>query len=180
MKTINVKSLAEIVEPFILDVRTNGEYRSCHIDGTVLMPVHALDAAKVKELANGKPCFILCQSGARAERAAEQLSAAGLPGICVVEGGILEWQKQGLPVERGGFVLPLDRQVQLTAGTMAFFGAVLGFTVSPSWFYLSGFVGAGLMFAGLTGYCPMGDLMAWMPWNGGKGCKSCSADKASC
>jgi len=46
-----------------------------------------------------------------------------------------------------------------------FAGAVLGFLVHPYFFGLSGFVGAGLMFAGITDTCAMGMLIARMPWN---------------
>jgi hypothetical protein len=44
-------------------------------------------------------------------------------------------------------------------------GVVLGTTVNP-WFYaLSGFVGCGLVFAGITGTCGMASLLRRMPWN---------------
>ncbi|MFN3400784.1 MAG: YgaP-like transmembrane domain [Ferrovibrio sp.] len=48
---------------------------------------------------------------------------------------------------------------------MAFLGAVLAWFVSPWFILLSGFVGAGLMMAGLTGFCGMARLLAAMPWN---------------
>ncbi|MCU0707785.1 MAG: sulfurtransferase, partial [Pirellula sp.] len=35
----------------------------------------------------------------------------------------------------------------------------------PYWIGLSGFVGAGLIFAGVTDTCAMGMLIAKMPWN---------------
>jgi hypothetical protein len=48
---------------------------------------------------------------------------------------------------------------------MVLIGVVLGFVVSPWFFALSGFVGAGLTFAGLSGTCAMASLLAVMPWN---------------
>jgi hypothetical protein len=42
---------------------------------------------------------------------------------------------------------------------------VLGGLVSPWWCLLSGFVGAGLIFAGVTDTCGMAMLLARMPWN---------------
>jgi hypothetical protein len=42
---------------------------------------------------------------------------------------------------------------------------VLGFIVSPYFIGLSAFVGAGLVFAGVTDTCGMGMIIAKMPWN---------------
>jgi hypothetical protein len=44
-------------------------------------------------------------------------------------------------------------------------GVVPGAFVSHWFFALSGFVGAGLIFAGVTGICGMAMLLAKMPWN---------------
>ena len=44
-------------------------------------------------------------------------------------------------------------------------GAVLAMTVHPYFAGLSAFVGAGLMFAGITDTCGMAMLLARMPWN---------------
>ena len=44
-------------------------------------------------------------------------------------------------------------------------GALLGTMVSPAWFGLSAFVGAGLLFAGLSGFCGMARLLMLAPWN---------------
>lgn len=61
--------------------------------------------------------------------------------------------------------LPLMRQVQIAAGALILLGVVLGYAVNSGFFLLSGFVGAGLTFAGLTGFCGMARLLAVMPWN---------------
>ena len=61
--------------------------------------------------------------------------------------------------------ISIQRQVQITAGMMVLIGVVLGFVVSPWFFLLSGFVGAGLTFAGVSGTCAMASLLALMPWN---------------
>jgi hypothetical protein len=37
--------------------------------------------------------------------------------------------------------------------------------VAPAWILLSWFVGAGLVFAGVSGFCGMARLLAPMPWN---------------
>jgi hypothetical protein len=76
------------------------------------------------------------------------------------------WKRAGLPVaEDRRQPLELMRQVQIAAGSLALLGAVLGAAVNP-WFHaLSGVVGAGLVFAGVTGTCGMATLLRQMPWN---------------
>jgi len=61
--------------------------------------------------------------------------------------------------------MSLERQVRIAAGTMVFAGAILGYFVHPYWIGLSAFVGAGLVFAGITDTCAMGMMIARMPWN---------------
>jgi hypothetical protein len=55
--------------------------------------------------------------------------------------------------------------VRIAAGTLGLTGVVLGFVLHQGFFFLSGFVSAGLIFAGLTDWCGMGLLLARMPWN---------------
>jgi len=157
----------------LLDVRPPAEYEAAHVDGSVLMPVDRLDCAAVATASQGAALrVVVCQSGIRAEKAARQLAAAGQDGWAVLEGGVGAWGKAGLPLNRGRFMLPLERQVFTVAGLMVLAGVLLGHTLDPVWYVLSGFVGFGLMVAGLTGFCPMAILLARMPWNqrGGSCC----------
>jgi len=57
------------------------------------------------------------------------------------------------------------RQVQIVAGSLALTGALLAWLVSPWFIALSGFVGAGLLFAGITDTCMMALLLAKLPYN---------------
>ena len=83
-----------------------------------------------------------------------------------LEGGIPAWQQAGLPVQKlKNAPLPLMRQVQITAGSLVLLGLILGTWVAPGWIALSWFVGAGLVFAGVSGFCGMARLLAVMPWN---------------
>jgi rhodanese-related sulfurtransferase len=81
-------------------------------------------------------------------------------------GGILAWQQAGLPVEKDAKA-PIDvmRQVQITAGSLVMLGVALGWFVSPWFFILSAFVGAGLAVAGITNTCGMAMMLSKMPWN---------------
>ena len=149
----------------LVDVRTPAEYRALHAEGAQLIPLDQLDVGKVTaSVPAGATVYLLCQSGNRAKMAAEKLTQAGCNCV-VVEGGTKAWASAGLPVVRGKAVMSLERQVRIAAGILILIGVVLGFTVHPNWFYLSGFVGAGLTFAGITDTCMMGMLIGKCPWN---------------
>jgi Rhodanese-related sulfurtransferase len=150
----------------LLDVRTPAEFEECHIEGSVLHPLSDLNPEEVKKLAAGrKSCLVICRSGQRARQAAEKLRAGGLPNLQVLEGGVLAWEAAGLPLQRGAKTLSLERQVRIAAGSLVFVGAVLGYFVHPAWIALSAFVGAGLVFAGITDTCGLALVLARMPWN---------------
>ena len=133
------------------------------------MPLDRLDAAKLEKVegcSKDQPVYILCQSGGRATAAAEKLTRAGFRECIVVKGGTSAWKAAGLPVNKGGGnVLPLERQIHITIGIFVLSGVLLSQFVNPVFIWLSGFMGAGLIFAGLTGKCGMGVLLAKMPWN---------------
>ncbi len=153
----------------LIDVRTPAEYRSVHAVGAQLHELSRLNPAYINEkiLAGSpdRPLLLLCKSGHRASIAAQQFQALGCPNVFVVEGGTDLWDEQGLPVERGTAVISLERQVRITAGTLVFLGTLLGVFVNRYFFIIPGFVGAGLVFAGVTNTCAMGLLLARMPWN---------------
>ena len=101
--------------------------------------------------------------------------AAGITNIVSVEGGTSAWAAAGLPVSRGKkAILPLERQVRTLAGFLALLGAILGYFVHPYFNGLSAFIGAGLMYAGITDTCGMGMMLAKMPWN------KCQTQAQSC
>ena len=172
MQTISPNELnqklgaGEVSRSQIIDVRTPVEVRECHIPGTTHLELDSLSA----EALRAKGCdegiiYLLCQSGGRAAKAQSSLTKSGLTDTIVVEGGISSWEKSNLVVEKGKAVMSLERQVRIAAGGLALLGALLGFTLHPNWHFLSGFVGAGLVFAGVTNTCTMGILIARMPWN---------------
>lgn len=147
----------------ILDVRTPVEFEAIHIAGSELMPLDQLDAERLKS--DGIERVIVCRSGNRATKAQQQLEAAGCSHFEVLEGGISAWEQAGLPVVRGKAAISLERQVRIAAGFLVLSGVALGTWLNP-WFYaLSAFVGAGLIFAGITDWCGMGLLIARAPWN---------------
>jgi rhodanese-related sulfurtransferase len=151
----------------MIDVRTPAEYHEMHVAGSALMPLDELDVETVRGACKrGEPLYVMCYSGKRAAQAVKKLSGAGLENCVLVEGGIQAWDEAGLPVVRGERkVIPLERQVRIAAGLLVLTGVTLGWLVHPGWFGLAGFVGAGLVFAGITDTCGMGMMIAKMPWN---------------
>lgn len=149
----------------VIDVRTPAEFSQVHVPQARNVPLGSDLAEKLGPL-KSKPIFLLCHSGGRAGKAAEQLGAAGFAQAVVIEGGTQAWIDAGLPVtRREGKIMSLERQVRIAAGTLVFIGVVMGHFVNHRFYLLSGFVGAGLVFAGITDYCGMGLLLAKLPWN---------------
>jgi rhodanese-related sulfurtransferase len=153
----------------LIDVRTPVEYAEVHAEGATLIPLDHLDQQTVRAVRGAtpaKPLFFICKSGSRARKAVEKLIAADCPNVLFIEGGTDAWIQAGLPVVRSTQrVIALERQVRIAAGLLVLIGAALGWLVHPVFFGLSAFVGAGLVFAGATGWCGMGILLAKMPWN---------------
>jgi|688.fasta_scaffold532243_2 rhodanese-related sulfurtransferase len=163
----------------LIDVRTPAEYGEVHIPGSQLMPLDRLDAAAVKSASSDDgQCVLICRSGKRAEQAYQKLHAAGCGNLVILDGGVTAWESAGLPVERGAKAMSLERQVRIAAGSLVLLGVILGTWVHPGFYGLSAFVGAGLIFAGVTDWCGMAMVLAKMPWNQRSGTKcvgnSCS------
>jgi rhodanese-related sulfurtransferase len=159
----------------LLDVRTPGEFESVHVPGARLIPLDELDAgAFLKQRGEAdQPVYVLCQSGGRARKAIEKLQQAGFGGGVLVEGGTQAWIEAGLPVTRDAAgVISLERQVRIAAGSLVLTGVLLAYFVHPGFIALSAFVGAGLVFAGVTDWCGMGLLLSKLPWNQKTGCAS--------
>jgi rhodanese-related sulfurtransferase len=167
----------------LIDVRTPAEFGEVHVDFAHNIPLDRLDAQAVTALSGGAgPVYFVCKSGTRSQRACEKLRAAGLAHVVSVEGGTAACEAAGVPVIRGRKVMALERQVRIAAGSLVAAGAALaafGPESPVNWHAigagLAGFVGCGLVFAGITDTCGMGMLIARMPWNQSSG--SCSVGK---
>lgn len=153
----------------LLDVRSPAEFAGRHASGARNMPLDTLTADAISgasPLAKDCSICILCEKGGRAAIAAGHFLAAGYSGIHVVEGGTQGWVAAGLPVvSLGKKSISIERQVRIGAGTLVLLGVILGFLLHHAFFALSGFVGAGLVAAGVTDWCGMGLLLARAPWN---------------
>jgi rhodanese-related sulfurtransferase len=151
----------------LVDVRTPAEFEEFHAEGAKLVSLDVLDRAAVEAARGGRPgpVYLLCASGVRATKAAGTLRAASLEDVLVVAGGTNAWVAAGLPVVRGRKTISIERQVRIGAGALVLTGFGLGWWVQRDFFILSGLVGAGLVFAGVSDICGMGILLAKAPWN---------------
>jgi len=151
----------------LIDVRTPAEFEEMHVSFARLVPLDSFDPAKAlgEKLKSAEPVYVVCRSGSRGKKACEKLLAAGKNQIFNIQGGTLACAQAGLPITRGRKTISLERQVRIAAGFLVALGSTLGGFVDPRWFLLSGFVGCGLMFAGITDTCGMAMMLAKMPWN---------------
>jgi rhodanese-related sulfurtransferase len=150
----------------LIDIRESDEYAREHVPGARNYPLTRIDQIAPGQTSGGVLIFH-CRSGARTKGNAARLAAAAP--ACesyVLDGGIEAWKAAGLPVQLDRNQ-PIDimRQVQIVAGGLVLAGVVLGALVSPAFYLLSGVVGAGLLFAGISGFCGMAKLLGLMPWN---------------
>jgi len=155
-------------EACLVDVRTPAEFDEIHADGARLIPLDRISVDRLRGevgVTAGRRIYFICRSGQRASQAAKQLAATGIDDARVIIGGTMAWENEGLPVTRGRAAMSLERQVRIAAGSMVLLGVFLAWVLHPWFIGLSAFVGAGLVFAGLTDTCGMGMLLAKMPWN---------------
>jgi rhodanese-related sulfurtransferase len=152
----------------LIDVRTPVEFREVHLEVARNVPLDQLDPASLMHARNGsanEPLYFICRSGSRGQQACEKSLKAGFSNVVNIEGGTMACVEAGLPVVHGKKAMSLERQVRIAAGSLVLLGAILGWFVHPAFIGLSAFVGAGLVFAGITGSCGISMILARMPWN---------------
>ncbi len=149
----------------LIDVREPHEYQTERIAGAVLSPLSSLEPEQLRHLTD-RPIIIYCQSGRRSAQALQQLTIAEFTDIGHLDGGLGAWKKAGYPTQKNANApISLFRQIQIVAGSLVVIGTTLGALVSPWFLLLSGFVGCGLVFAGVTNTCALGLLLAKLPYN---------------
>jgi rhodanese-related sulfurtransferase len=170
-RTISPRQLAECCNSGrsieLIDVRTPLEYREVHAEMARNVPLDQLDPSALMLSRNGsndEPLYVICRSGGRGHQACEKFLKAGYSNVINVEGGTTAWVEAGLGVIRGKKSISLERQVRIASGGLVLLGAGLSF-IHPWFVLLSAFVGAGLIYSGVTDTCSMGMILARMPWN---------------
>lgn len=146
----------------LIDVRQPDEHARERISGARCHPLSDLAGSPIAQ----GPVIFHCRSGMRTAAQAHTLASPAQGDCYILEGGIDGWKRAGFATEIDRKV-PIDlmRQVQITAGVLVLVGVLGGFLVNSAFFGLSAFVGAGLTFAGISGFCGMARLLAVMPWN---------------
>ena len=169
MKNVDAKTLKQWLsdgEAIVIDVRESAEHTANNIPEASLCPLGELDKKK-SNFPKNKKIVMHCKTGKRGSLACQKLLEI-YPELDVynLQGGIEAWEIAGFTTKKSkSWILPLDQQVQLTIGILLIMGSVLAYYVSPLFNLLTGFLGGGLTFAGLSGSCGMAKLIAKMPWN---------------
>jgi len=170
MKQVSVAEAKEVIErggnTRIIDVRSPAEFRGSHIAEAENVPLDQISGESLDLKAEkGDRIFLICQSGVRSAKASEKLRSLGYSEAVSIEGGMNAWEARGYGAEKGKKTISIERQVRIAAGSLVVVGAILGVLVNLWFVGISAFVGAGLVFAGVTDTCGMGMMLSRMPWN---------------
>ena len=166
---------ADAQQTIFVDVRTSAEYaRKRPARPAALAPLTDLsprDFAMRHGVLPDTPLIFMCTSGGRAKKAAQKFMDAGFSNVKVLQGGIEAWEREGLPVIGAAPAadiqgpISLDRQVRIAAGSLVLLFGLLGYFVTPGFVWGALFVGAGLVYAGISNTCGMAMLLTQAPWN---------------
>ena len=151
----------------LIDIREPMEHAREAIPQARLASLSTLAAGSLLATGENRPAVIFhCQSGKRTADNAARLKACGATEAFILEGGLSGWKAAGLAtrVDRTK-PIELQRQVQIAAGTLVLLGLLLAWLAAPQFILLSAFVGGGLVFAGVSGWCGMAQLLGALPWN---------------
>jgi len=171
MKTIPAKEFLELLaqdpELQVLDVRFEIEIRGQRLDGDVhYLSLGRMNLERVRAMIKdpAKPVYLICRTDNRSRQAAQILEEQGFKNAYVVEGGMAKCAALGGPVITAP-IMSLERQTRIGAGLLVLLGIGLGAAIDPLLYLLAVFVGAGLVFAGVTDCCGMAAFLAKAPWN---------------
>ncbi|MGE9985172.1 rhodanese family protein [Desulfovibrio sp. SGI.169] len=148
----------------LVDIREPDEINSLRVPGAEAAPLSVIRWMRLAPSDAKLPIVFTCNSGNRTSKQSDLLEELAGGPAWQMEGGVSAWARAGLPVERGRQGVSLFRQIQIGAGALVLLG-LAGVFVWPPMIWLPAFVGAGLMFAGVTGFCGLGLLLSAMPWN---------------
>ena len=98
MNEISVTDLSALTDAVIVDVREADEYADAHIPGVTHIPLSDF-VARVGDVPDASPVYVVCAAGGRSAQAVEWLSTQGFDAVNV-EGGTSAWRNSGLPVKK--------------------------------------------------------------------------------
>jgi len=165
VEATTLKMWLERGEVLLIDVRESPEYAAEHIPEAQLLPLSTFDPARVPQ-ETGKKVVLHCVMGMRSAQAGQKLLDAGFTTVYNFRGGVQAWKDAGYATAGGQRTpLSLQRQEQIASGSLVLLGTLLGGLVSPWFLLLSGVVGVGLVYAGVSGTRGMATLLARLPYN---------------
>jgi rhodanese-related sulfurtransferase len=160
------QALVKTQEVILCDIREPDEHNRERIADAINTPLSSLHQQDIKSLAKGKVVVFHCLSGNRTKQNAHKFADTGAVATYIMSGGMNAWKKSNYAtITDEKAPLPIMRQVQIVAGFLILLGVVLSYLISPVFILLSGFVGAGLMFAGISGFCGMANILMFLPYN---------------
>lgn len=166
LQTVSAQTLKQLVEQkavTLIDVREPAEYAGEHIPGATLVSLSNFDPRKIPQ--DGS-IVLYCRSGNRSAMAAQKLFSAGFATVTHLNGGIGAWKEAAYPTNINRKApISLLRQVQIIVGSTVLISTLLGAFVSPWFLLVSGVMGAGLIYSGITDTCILGMMLAKLPYN---------------
>lgn len=165
MKTVTPWDLKDCLsEICLIDVRNVDEYRKEFIEGAHIMPLNLISAENL----SSRSAVLYCLAGIKSQKACEKLLEQDPTlDLYSLEGGLTAWKDAGFATlcSSPKLVMPLERQVQILAGSLIVISLILGFSFSPVFYSFSWAIGIGLILSGITGQCATLKILSYMPWN---------------
>lgn len=153
-------------EAVFVDVRTANEVLALNIPESQYIPTPLVSEKKLQSFAEkNKKIVVYCHSGNRSAKVVNQFGALNGGEVYSLDGGIAAWQKAGLQTETISNVISIERQTHITIGCLMLISLILGINVDSRFLFATGFFGAGMLFAGISGSCLMGIMIGKLPWN---------------
>ena len=84
----------------LVDVRTPEEFAMSKLPGAINIPLQDIDRVGERMLEAEVPVIVFCRSGQRSFSACKTLKKAGFTAVSNLQGGIMAWQNQNMPVSK--------------------------------------------------------------------------------
>lgn len=156
-------------EAVLVDVREPDEFTNWRIPHAISMPLTGIDQHLPHLEGETRKVVFQCLKGKRGEMAAQAAKERFTNALDIynLTGGIEAWESAGQTTlkHQKAAGIPIMRQVLITAGSLVLLFALLALMGIKTGTFLSAFIGAGLIFAGITGFCGIAAVLQKMPWN---------------
>ena len=163
MQNISPAQLKELIKQgnaIIIDVREPFEFQSGHIKNAISIPASKFTKDKIPNDKSKKIIFH-CKAGKRSEMLLKNIAGEGYLNL---EGGIDNWLANGFAIH-GKTKMPIDQQFRLSIGIIILISSILAYFINFNFVFVNMFIGAGLVFSGITGFCGLQKILGMAPWN---------------